>query len=150
MSRTIRPLFALLMLTALVGCDDAEPVTRTVESPSAPRSTVTETGPPSFASVEELRGAAVQAGVMCVNWVQHQGAEVVGRARESGTCNGEVIDVLAIFDSAADRDTTMVELQGEAERRSSTLSVLSGPDWILVSPAAPVIARTLGGTMMTP
>jgi hypothetical protein len=103
--------------------------------------------PVMYASVVELRDAAITAGLPCRGWTQDNEAEL---AAESGTCADGV--TVAVY---PDDTTLAVALVYELSLRLATQTVgiatfplLVGPNWIIATLQAPELAQHLGGIVL--
>jgi hypothetical protein len=135
----------LVALGSGCGADDLTP-----ES-TRPAAEPTSTGPTpdsKYGTVEELREAAVDAGLYCKRWRQ---PNAVALAAESGSCSGD--DVLATYASEGD-----LQRQLDQEKENSDMlaeygieetPVLVGPNWTIKSPDAPGLQEELGGTVVS-
>ena len=114
-------LLALAVL-ALAGCS-GEP---------APAST--PTSPPvaqSYASVVELKDAAVAAGYDCPNWVQ---SNRITLAASSGECSTR--DTFAVYLTEQDVSTAVQKHKSFGKSFGTEVSLLVGPNWIINSKPA--------------
>jgi hypothetical protein len=99
------------------------------------------TGPRTFASVNELRVAFVNAGGSCLEWDQ---TDQVAAALESGTCNSNT--VLSIYDSAEAAEESARGLADMIAGYGLTPSITFGGNWVVNSDDATLVSESLGGT----
>lgn len=95
--------------------------------------------PVRYASVTELKDAAVQVGYQCPNWQETNHVTV---ASGSGSCNDD--DVFMLFSDEGQVPDTAAFLQ------SSGSTILSGPNWIINGARVGAIKDALGGTLGAP
>lgn len=125
-------LLALAVL-ALAGCSG--------EPAPAP----TPTGPPvaqSYASVVELKDAAVAAGYDCPNWVQ---SNRITLAASSGECSTR--DTFAVYLTEQDVSTAVQKHKSFG----TEVSLLVGPNWIINSKPATglgALREGMGGVLV--
>lgn len=106
----------------------------------------------TYDTIEELREAAVEAGVDCPDWNQ---TDQMRHAAASGDCSDEV--VLSIYSSQGALDNQleymiegreeMEELLGDDTLFDDDEPVLVGPNWIINAPNPEQVQEELGGTL---
>ena len=144
---TIRHLAALAAAAVLItGCSSGGAAS-VIERVSGPEKNAT------YETIENLRDAAVEAGVMCPDWEQTNNMKF---AAASGECSD--VTSMSIYSSPGALDN---QLEGMVEARelltelldgdTSTLDenepVLVGPNWIINAPNPAAIQQKLGGTL---
>lgn len=94
----------------------------------------------------ELRDAAVDAGLPCPHWQQ---TDVVSLAAESGNCSStSVLSTYATERNLQRQVDTYQSLNDMfEEQKLETDPILVGPNWIVASPKAPLLAKSMGGTI---
>jgi hypothetical protein len=144
---------SLAALALLAGCGGGSDGTGSVASDatsSAPSIDV-PTDSPRFASIDELRDAAVAVGYACPMWKQNN---AVGLALESGNCSHQ--DVLMIFDTQTELEK-QVELYRENKVEHDELfegqdltfnPTLVGANWMIHGDGAVAVAEELRGTIL--
>ena len=128
MKRTFATLAACLLIA---GCSAPVKSTPTASVPP---------GPTRFASVTELRDAAVAVGYDCPSWVQDN---KVTLAAQSGSCS--TADVLSIYLTEADTTASVQKLKGIS---GSDVHLLVGPNWIINTARAGDLQSKMGGTVV--
>ena len=119
----------LLLLLALVGCSEGTK-SASPQPPSSP-STTTQAAI-SYASVVELRDAAIKAGYPCPNWKLSAEDDSPAYAKEAGTCSDP--DVFSVYDDTdhLDEQLELATVLGE----DAVMHPLVGPNWMINLPDA--------------
>ncbi len=98
--------------------------------------------PATYGSVEELKNAAVEAGLDCPDWEK---TNQVVNAAQSGQCDGN--SVLATYSTDADLQATLDGARDLAELAPIFGTWLVGPNWTINSPQAEELQPRLGGVV---
>jgi len=127
-------LFVLVL--ALTGCTGAdESSLRTNEKPSR------------FESLEELKGAFVEAGGQCWGWrlATHPDelVDIVGK----GDCDSKT--VLIVYKDYIDVEQSALGTRRHLESLGLKISFLFGDNWFINSDQVEIVHPKMGGTLMT-
>lgn len=114
------------------------------EGSPAASSSSSASAPAGFASVAELRDAAVAAGYPCPSWEQTDSVEA---AKESGSCSDR--DVFSIYAGRSEALEAATALEDFSRESGDGLTALRGENWIINLPdreTVDMLQGALGGT----
>ena len=99
-----------------------------------------------YSAVDELKKAAVTAGLKCDDWSQDNAVSLSG---ESGVCNAETVlsTYVTMKDLESQREQGRLANDQAKAAGEEVVPLLVGPNWIIISPDAPKLAEKLGGTL---
>lgn len=105
--------------------------------------TVSCGGDTTYSSVEDLRDAAIDAGLECSSWEQDNKAL---NAAESGSCADRKY-VFSTYATEADLQAAVSRSATWADLLETDEAAVIGENWIIKGPDVEDLAKDLGGTV---
>ncbi len=145
MNKNILAIFAAMTLLMVLGACSSD---ESADDASSPTSVATsDPAGATYGTVEELKDAAVAAGLKCSTWTLNDpGPNVAG----VGECD-EMESILAIYLSDDAKQDTVDALVKSCEMAAGAglpcPPLLVGPDWIINSPQSVELQPALGGVI---